>query len=80
MDKKEILEKLTEIFKEVFSQKDLVLTDETKVNELESWDSLKNMQMVSSLEEEFDIQLKFNELGKLVRVGDIVAIIEKKLD
>nr|MBP7473413.1 acyl carrier protein [Prevotella sp.] len=80
MGKKEILERLTAVLEDVFSQKNLVLEEDTNVIELDSWDSLKNMQMIAGMEEEFDIQFKFSELSKLIKVGDIITIIESKFE
>lgn len=79
MERKEIVEKLTAVFQEVFSDSSLVLNDEMTANDVEKWDSLTHMLMISTVEERFGVKFKLKELNKLKKVGDIIATIEEKV-
>lgn len=79
MEKTEIIEKLTSVFQEVFSDNCLVLNDEMTANDVEKWDSLTHMLMISTVEEKFGVKFKLKELNKLKKVGDIVEILHDKL-
>lgn len=78
MERNVIIEKLTPIFKEVFSELNLELRDEMTANDVENWDSLTHMLMITKVEEEFGVKFKLKELNKLKQVGDIVSLLEEK--
>lgn len=80
MNRNEIVEKLTSVFQEVFSDDNLVLNDEMTANDVEKWDSLTHMLMISTVEEQFGVRFKLKELNKLKKTGDIVDILEEKLN
>ena len=72
MERNEIVEKLTKVFQEVFSDSSLVINEEMTSNDVEKWDSLTHMLMISTVEERFGVKFKLKELNKLKRVGDII--------
>lgn len=78
MEHSEVIEKLTSIFREVFSDNSLVLTNEMTANDVATWDSLTHMLMITKVEEEFNIKFKLKELNKLKKVGDLIEVIESK--
>ena len=78
MEKQEIIEKITVIFREVFSDNNIVINDEMTANDVENWDSLTHMLMITKVEEEFGIKFKLKELNKLKQVGDIVSLLLEK--
>ncbi len=79
MEKSIIIEKLTAVFREAFSDNNLVLNEEMTSLDVEKWDSLTHMLMISMVEEQFGVKFKLKELNKLKRVGDIISILEEKL-
>lgn len=79
MDKSEITSKLTPIFKKVFSNESIVLTDTLNANDVDNWDSLTHMLLISEIEEVFAIKFKLKELNKMRNVGDMIEIILSKL-
>lgn len=79
MTREEIVSKLTAIFHEVFNDNAIVLKDEMTANDVDSWDSLTHMLMITKVEEDFGIKFKLRELNKLKMVGDLIATIETKL-
>ncbi len=79
MEKREIIERLTAIFCEIFSDNTLVLNDDMTAADVENWDSLTHMMMITKVEEVFGIRFKLRELNKLKNVGDLCQIIMDKL-
>ena len=79
MNRNEINEKLTAIFHEIFNDNTIVLSDEMTAKDVENWDSLTHMLMITKVEETFGIKFKLKELNKLKMVGDLISIIETKL-
>lgn len=79
MNRTEIIEKLTTVFHEVFNDNTIVLSDEMTAKDVENWDSLTHMLMITKVEEVFDIKFKLKDLNKLKMVGDLINTIETKL-
>lgn len=79
MNRNEINEKLTAIFHEIFNDNSIVLRDEMTAADVENWDSLTHMLMITKVEEVFGIKFKLKELNKLKMVGDLINTIETKL-
>ena len=79
MNRNEIIEKLTAIFHEIFSDNTIVLRDDMTAADVERWDSLTHMLMITKVEESFGTKFKLKELNKLKMVGDLINTIETKL-
>ena len=45
-----IMEKLNEIFQDIFDDDTLVITENTTANDIEDWDSLEHINLVSAVE------------------------------
>ncbi len=72
-------EKLTQIFRTVFNEPTLNISSATTANDVDAWDSLSHLNMISAVEKEYGIKFKLKDLVKLKNVGDLVQIIEVKL-
>ena len=79
MNRNEIIEKLTAIFHEVFNDNTIVLRDDMTAKDVERWDSLTHMLMITKVEEAFGVKFKLKELNKLKMVGDLLSNLESKL-
>ena len=79
MDRNEILKKVESIFREELELDDLVLSNETTADDVEEWDSLSHVQLVSAMEEAFGIEFKSREILSWENIGDLIDSIEKKL-
>ena len=78
MKRYDVLKKVNDIFKDIFDDKNLVITDESTANDIEAWDSLTHITLISTIEEEFDIKFEMADIVKFENVGDMVdAICEK---
>lgn len=54
------------------------VTDQLTMQDLEVWDSLKHIELIGSLEEQFDTQLSFDEIVTMRSVGDIKRVLNSK--
>lgn len=79
MERNEVIEKLTPIFREVFGDNNLELRDDMTAADVENWDSLTHMLMITKVEDELGVKFKLKELNRLKKVGDLISIIESKL-
>ena len=73
-----IRERTIRVFKEVFDQEDLEIRDETSPDQIEDWDSLSHINLVVSIEKEFNIRFLMHEVPDLTRFGKIIEEIKKK--
>ena len=80
MERNEITEKLNAIFREVFNDQNIVVNDEMTAEDVETWDSLTNMLMISSVEKTFGIKIKLREINKLETVGNLIDLISSKVN
>ena len=79
MEKAEIVEKLTPVFRKVFTNNTLELTDELSALDVENWDSLSHMLLIAEVESSFAIKFRLKDLNKMANVGDMIDIISSKL-
>ena len=79
MERNEIIEKLTNVFHEIFKDESIVLRDDMTAEDVENWDSLTHMLMITKVEQEFQVKFKLKDLNKLKTVGDLITIIVGKL-
>jgi acyl carrier protein len=79
MEKKEIAEKIRKILTIVLKHEIFELKDELTAGEIEGWDSLSHISIISEIEEEFKIRFKLKELNKLKNIGSLIEIVQSKL-
>ena len=75
MDRKEVFEKLNEIFQDVFDDESITVNEETTADEIEDWDSLTHITLISAVEKAFKIRFKMGEVVGMKNVGEMVNII-----
>ena len=80
MERTEIIEKLNVIFREVFNDANIAVRDDMTAEDVETWDSLTNMLMISSVEKTFGIKIKLREINKLETVGNLIDLIGSKVN
>lgn len=73
-----LLKELDVIFCRVLDKKGVNLTLSTTAKDVDGWDSLTNMQLISEIEKHFELKFKLREIIKLKDVGDLVNTIVSK--
>lgn len=54
------------------------ITADLAMKDLDVWDSLKHMELISELERQFDLQLSFDEIVSMRSVADIKRVLSSK--
>ncbi len=80
MDKREIVAKLTEIFRDVFDDDSINITPQMSADDLEEWDSISHISLISSVEGEFGIKFSMPEVVGMKNVGEMVNIIFERVN
>lgn len=75
----DILEKLEEIFRDVFDDETIILTNETTSKDIEDWDSLAHINLILAIKEQFNIDFTLEEVAEYKNVGDMTKAIERKV-
>lgn len=70
---------LNEIFRQVFDDDTIVVAATTTANDIEEWDSLTHINLVVAVEMRFKIKFALGELQTLKNVGDMLALVNKKI-
>ena len=80
MERKEIFEKLNEIFEDVLDLDETPnMTDATSADDIEEWDSLSHIQLIVAIEKEFKLKFTSLEIMKWNNVGEMVDSMMQKL-
>ena len=79
MTREEVFATLTDIFRDVFDDDDIELTDATTADDIEDWDSLEQINLVVACEKKFNVKFDMKEIQALKNVGEMVDTIVGKL-
>lgn len=76
MTRQAIFEKLNEVFSDVFDE-EIVVTEEMTSADIEDWDSLMHITLISEVEEAFGIKFAMKDVLGMKNVGEMADLIEK---
>jgi acyl carrier protein len=79
MDNDTIIAQLQPIFQDILDQPDLVIDRESNAKNVEDWDSLAHVNLVTAIEKKYRIRFGLAELQQLKNVGDMADLILQKL-
>ena len=74
------MELLNDIFRMVFDDDGIQIKPEMTANDIDGWDSLSHVNLITAVESHFKIRFSQKELLTLKNVGDLFATIQRKLD
>ena len=78
MNKKNMIEQLIPIFKEVFNDDDLIIAKSTAAKDVDGWDSLAHIRLIVAIEKSFKLRFTAAEISELENVGEMIDLILKK--
>ncbi|MGN0683011.1 MAG: acyl carrier protein [Oscillospiraceae bacterium] len=78
MSREEVKAKLTEIFRDVFDNEDIELTDATTADDIEEWDSLEHITLIAAVEKAFKMRFTMKEVSSMKNVGEMMTILEER--
>ena len=79
MTREDVFSKLNEVFRDVFDDENITVTDATTADDIADWDSLTHITLIGSVEDEFDIKFPMKDVIGMKNVGEMVSkILELK--
>ena len=70
--------KLEEIIANIFELDPSQIKKEMTPVDIETWDSLSQLNLISAIEKEFQIKLEIDEIFTVMKIGDIYDLLSKK--
>lgn len=71
-------DKIIEIIAGILKVDAAQVTPESGVGDIPSWDSLAQLNILQSVQDEFDVEFEPEEMMDIENVGDIVKTVEAK--
>lgn len=78
MDKEKIKARLTEIFQDVFDDDSITLTEKTTADDIDAWDSLEHISLISAVEKAFKMRFTMKEVSGMKNVGEMIDILAER--
>lgn len=75
MSREEVFNKLNEVFRDVFDDEEINVTDETTADDIEDWDSLEHINLLAAVEQEFGMKFNMGQVVSMKNVGEMADII-----
>ena len=79
MTREEVFEKVNEVFRDVFDDEDITVTDVTTAEDIEDWDSLEHINLIAGMESAFGMKFTMGEVISMKNVGEMVDIIISRI-
>jgi len=73
------LERLNQVFQEVFDEDDLVVGPSTTAEDVEGWDSLMHVTLMIRVEKAFGVKFTSSQVAGLKNVGQLAELLDHKL-
>jgi acyl carrier protein len=73
-----LLERLQDVFRDVFDDPALTLTDTTTSDDISDWDSLQHVTLLFRIEDEFGVEFMGDEAASLANVGELTELLHQK--
>jgi acyl carrier protein len=73
-----IEDKVKQIISETFKVRRNDITMEMTAEDIELWDSLGQLILISNLEKEFNVIFELEEIFEIMSIRDIINILERK--
>lgn len=78
MERNEVLTALNGIFSVVLNKEDLQLRENMSTDDIDNWDSLTNMTIISEIERLWEVHFKLRDIIRMRNIGDMVDTIISK--
>ena len=79
MSRVEILHKMQLVIQDQMGNKDIVLTEDTKLDDL-GVDSIELMEFIINLEDEFALEISDNTIDHMDKVSDLLDYLSEQLN
>lgn len=79
MELNEIIKQVNTIFINLFDDNSIVLTESSDTTNIEAWDSLNHIQIITAVEKHFKIRFELNDLLNFQNIGDLCRGVQSRL-
>ena len=79
MTRDSVLEIIIKICKDVFENEHLTITDSTSANDIDEWDSLAHLSLVTEIMKAFSVQLTLDDINTCTNIGELADAVIKRL-
>lgn len=79
MDREQIYETMKKIFKEIFDDESLEITDTTSANDIEDWDSFEQINLLVAIEDNFGLEVSLKQANAMENVGQMIDYIHERM-
>ena len=73
-----IYERINSVFRDFFDDDEIEVDAETTADDIEDWDSLNHITLMSAIEDEFGVRFTMGEVSGMMNVGEMAQIIEAR--
>ncbi len=80
MTREDIFDSVNEIFRDVFDDDSITVTESTTADDIEDWDSFEHINLVAAIEQEFGMKFTMGQVVSMKNVGEMVDIIIETVD
>ncbi len=78
MNMNDLIQRLNEVFRDVFGDDSISVTPSTTSDDIEDWDSIEHINLIGAVESEFGMRFKMREVSGMKNVGEMIAIIQER--
>ena len=75
---KSIAERLNEVFRDVFDDDSICVSRNTVASDIDGWDSLEHITLISAVEDEFGMRFTMGEVSTMKNVGEMMDILQRR--
>lgn len=72
-----ILSGVQDIFRDIFDDEDLLISESMSAKDIDEWDSLNNIKIVIAVEKKFKVRFSAGDIKGWKCVGDMIVKIEQ---
>lgn len=74
----DIYKRLNTVFRDFFDDDEIEVDEDTTADDIDDWDSLSHITLMSAVEEEFGLRFTMGEVSGMKNVGEMADIIAKR--
>jgi acyl carrier protein len=77
--KVDIKERLNKVFREIFDDDSIQVTEHMTARDIPDWDSLMHITLIVAVEKEFNVRFNAGDISKLENVGGMIDLISTRI-
>ncbi len=75
----DMIARVDSVFRRVFKNDGISVQRETTAKDIAGWDSITHLDIISGIEEEFNVEITGFEVMNMSNVGDLYDLLTQKL-